>query len=820
MNLRQCGIAEECKGTCVWLLDHDEYRTWIEQSPGLLWIKGNPGTGKSTLMKYALETEKPKQLPPDYTVVSYFFHGRGTPLQRSALGLFRSLLHQILTQIPPLLSKFQSMFQSRFQKEPKTQGKPGKDWDWHKEELQDFFKSIIAEKRYRIRIFIDAVDECGEDVAKELVKYFQKSTNSTESTLSICFSSRHYPYIGHGIETICVEDKNELDILTFIQTELSPAFENQRERAEVLEKEIMDKASGIFQWVDLVVSRILSLHKRGRSMKNIRNTLLRIPKELNELYRTILETIADEDRPQALHLMQWVCLATRSLSLTELRFAMVSYWPEPLHRPHRSHCELAKSEEYEDDEQMEMLVRDLSGGLVEVEHQGDERTVQLIHQSVNDFLIQGGLQFLDPSNDNPVGQGHHQLSRSCINYATLEDACEMAQEGLIAQYPFLKYAVTSWVWHAEKAESNNVPQDDLLVRFEWPSSDIWQRWIRTYRAINGGSDECPDEQATLLHITSERGLLSAVKKLLLEEAVNVNSTDKTGRTPLSCAAENGHEAVVKKLLENTADVDSKSRNGQTPLFYAARNGHAGVVKLLLEKKVDVDSINNDFQTPLWYASRNGHEAVVKLLLEKAANIDFKGRDNRTPLWYAAGNGHEEVVKLLLEKAIDVDSGDKKGRTPLSWAADNGHEAVVKLLLGKSVNVNSRDKSGRTPLWYAADNGHEAVVKLLLEKAADADSRDNDGWTPLWWAAGNGHEGVVKLLLEKGVDVDSSDNDRRTPLSCAAENGYEAVVKLLLEKAMNVNSEDLYGQTPLGYALEKGHEGIVKLLLEKAVDVVS
>jgi len=183
MDLRQHDIPAECEGTCAWLLQHSKYCTWLKQFPGLLWIKGKPGAGKSTLLKYALRKMKKEKLP-DYTIASFFFHGRGAYMQRTALGLFRSLLYQILTQIRPLLFEFQLMFQERLE----TQGEPEKNWNWHEKELQDFFKSNIAEKRHRIRIFIDALDECGEVVAEQLVSYFQELTSPTKSTLSICFS--------------------------------------------------------------------------------------------------------------------------------------------------------------------------------------------------------------------------------------------------------------------------------------------------------------------------------------------------------------------------------------------------------------------------------------------------------------------------------------------------------------------------------------------------------------------------------------------------------------------------------------------------------
>ena len=53
-----------------WLLDQKEYQEWLNSDPrdpcAFLWIKGKPGVGKSTIMKFALARTR-KALPPSYS---------------------------------------------------------------------------------------------------------------------------------------------------------------------------------------------------------------------------------------------------------------------------------------------------------------------------------------------------------------------------------------------------------------------------------------------------------------------------------------------------------------------------------------------------------------------------------------------------------------------------------------------------------------------------------------------------------------------------------------------------------------------------------
>ena len=141
---------------------------------------------------------------------------------------------------------------------------------------------------------------------------------------------------------------------------------------------------------------------------------------------------------------------------------------------------------------------------------------------------------------------------------------------------------------------------------------------------------------TALHVGAREGYCEIVK-LLLGASADVESTDDDGRTPLSCAAANGHLAVVEFLVkEARADVESKdSIYGRTPLSWAADWGHLEVVKFLVNEadpKADVESKDLSQMTPLSHAAENGHLQVVEFLVkEGGADVESKDYADQTAL---------------------------------------------------------------------------------------------------------------------------------------------------------------------------------------------
>ncbi|GKU07362.1 unnamed protein product, partial [Fusarium langsethiae] len=806
MDGRQVKIDDAADGTCKWLLNHKTLIEWIHQDRGLLWIKGKPGSGKSTLVKYAKDA-----LPPIYgsdtLVFSFFFHGRGHELQRTPIGLFRSLLHQLLKCVPgavPDLIKY-------FEDKRATEGEPGEKWQWHLQPLKDFLKSSLPMilKRFPAILFIDALDECGEESAVELVEYFKElraNLPPTYSRFGIFFSCRHYPILElQGGSTILLDTANEADITTYIQGRFSTC-----DPGADVKKLISDRAQGVFMWAHFVVERVLRLKRKGESQAKIKTEIKLTPPTLGELYCGLIQ--GAEYGSDTLKLMQWICFSTRPLTTNELQWAMVV---DP-DGTHESLDEYQNSDEFIADDKIDIRINALSCGLAEIVPSNNACIVQFIHQSVKDFCVEGGLKALDNTTKEAnlvIPAVHCRLSRSCIRYFRM---VVQSQSGSLGEedkfrFPLLHYATTSWVSHVKLGDLAEESPNDLVNLLGWPTEPLVESWVRIYTGLERYAGDCPPSGSNLVHIVARDGLTKLLLCLLLNTGrVDIDARDtEYGQTPLSWAAENGHEAVVKMLLDtDKVNVDATdTKYGRTPLSWAAQNGHEAVVKMLLDTgKVDVDVRNKNGRTPLSWAAENGHEAVVKMLLD-TGKVDVDATDTeygQTPLSWAAGRRHEAVVKMLLDTGkVDVNVRDENGRTPLLWAARNGHESVVKMLLdtGK-VNVNATGTEyGQTPLSWAAANGHEAVVKMLLNTGkVNVDATDiKYGRTPLWWAARNGHKAVVKMLLDTGkVDVDVTDIEYgQTPLSWAAENGHEAVVKMLLDTdKVNVDATDTkYGRTP-------------------------
>ncbi|KAK7179092.1 hypothetical protein DPSP01_014134 [Paraphaeosphaeria sporulosa] len=856
IDVRQTTIKNAHDKTCKWLLTKPEYIDWLDTTKlgehhGFLWIKGKPGTGKSTLMKFALDNA-PQTMTR--TVISFFFNARGEDLEKSTIGTYRSLLLQLLEYHPALQCVFDTLHHST--------SRISENYQWSIESLKLLlWRAIQKLGKSSVVCFIDALDECEEWQVRDMIQFFEQLGKlAVESRIhfQVCFASRHYPHITiqKGLSLVLEgQEGHDQDITNYIHSELKIGHSKV---AKQIRRELQEKASGIFMWVILVVGILNKEYDSGR-IHTLQRRLSDIPGDLHKLFHDIL-TRDSQYRDELVLCIQWTLFAKQPLSPEQLYFAILSeVEPEAVLKLDFNEITI---------DVIKRFILNSSKGLAEITKSRTPK-VQFIHESIKDFLLkENGLGNIWPDlRSNFKGRSHERLKHCCLKHvnidifthlevpesllkASSQKTADIRQSASIA-FPFLEYAVQNVLYHADMAEGCDIGQENLIRSFPLG------HWIKLDNLFKEYEVRRHAEDTSLLYVLAEGNMSNLIR--IHPSILSCLKVEKERYgTPLFAALANGSKEAIQTFVEaHKATQSPESRfhdlcsrydyqegsqgnfgrdftfsNQRTILSYLAELGDVVLFALGLETgNIMPDSKDQDGRTPLRLAAEKGHEAVAELLLDtNKVDINSKDRYGRTPLSVVAENGNEAVVELLLGKdGVDVNAKDFYGRTALSHAAgyrrtalskgrEKRHEAVVRLLLGRDeVDVNSKDRAyRRTPLWYAAANWHETVVELLLDtEKVDVNSKDRYGRTPLSWAAERGDEEIVQLLLRKdGVDVNSKDSTHgRTPLSWAAGNGRMAVVRQLLRKdGVDVNARDgTHGRTPLSWAAENGHRAVVELL---------
>ncbi|KAH7060972.1 ankyrin repeat domain-containing protein [Paraphoma chrysanthemicola] len=599
-------------GFAEWLLKSEQYLNWLDMTKvgehhGFLWIKGKAGTGKSTLMKFALVNAR--KTMKDHTVVSFFFNARGEDIEKSTIGTYRSLLLQLLERLPALQSVFDSLSLS-----PSSFSV---DHQWNVESLKTLLEQAVrglGGSSVPVRDMIQFFEHMGDLAVSNGIRF------------QVCFSSRHYPYITirNGLELVLEgQEGHSQDITNYIETELKIG---KSKVAQQIRVELQEKASGIFMWVVLVVGILNKESDRGQ-VHTLRRKLREIPGDLHELFRNIL-TRDTHNKDGLVLCIQWILFAKQPLS------------PEQLYHAILSGVDLEAVTEWDPEEITEDVVKrfilDSSKGLAEATASKEQR-VQFIHESVRDFLLkENGLGKIWPEfGSNFQGQSHERLKQCCLDYISVDVATPLkipddlpksssqqaaSLRNLATQtFPFLEYAARNVLYHADAAEGGGISQADFLDSFPLP------RWVKL--------DNLFEKHEVRRH--TERG-------------------GHCGNA-LQAASFNGHKEISMLLLDKGADVNAQGGFYGNALYAASFNGHKEIATLLLDKGADVNAKGGYYGNALQAASFNGHKEISMLLLDKGADVNAKGGYYGNALQAASFNGHKEISMLLLDKGADVNA---------------------------------------------------------------------------------------------------------------------------------------------------------------------
>ncbi len=185
-----------------------------------------------------------------------------------------------------------------------------------------------------------------------------------------------------------------------------------------------------------------------------------------------------------------------------------------------------------------------------------------------------------------------------------------------------------------------------------------------------------------------RGDIDAVKTLL-EQGVDVGTTNKEGRTALTAAVMGNHLEIAKLLIDAGANPDLQDSQSNNALLVTGETGNVDMLHEVLRANPDFTLTNRFGGTALIPAADRGHLEYVREFLKTEINVDHINNLGWTALLEAVilgdgGQRHTEIVRLLLEAGADITIADRNGVTPLMHAQQHGYTEMIELLENKSL----------------------------------------------------------------------------------------------------------------------------------------
>ncbi|KAL2889225.1 Vegetative incompatibility protein HET-E-1 [Ceratocystis lukuohia] len=296
-----------------WILEHQNFQKFKNEADSrILWIKGDPGKGKTMLLCGIIN-----ELESDQSISPYYFFCQATGGSRlnTATSVLRGLIYHLAQRNPRLIEyvrrKYDRTGKQLFENEGAWQN------------ISEIATAMLKDPSLKNAVLIvDALDECVVD--QELLLDFIKSSGA-----KWIVSSRNRPEIEQGLNDVTQgakihleinEDSVSLAVDFFIKYKVDQLVQKKGYGGEVKEavlEYLQSNAHGTFLWVALVCQELSSPKtRRWEALAKLKS----FPPGLDALYGQMLEGISESPHAQLYKdIIAKVLIVYRPIALEELR---------------------------------------------------------------------------------------------------------------------------------------------------------------------------------------------------------------------------------------------------------------------------------------------------------------------------------------------------------------------------------------------------------------------------------------------------------------------------------------------------------------------
>ncbi|RSL86770.1 hypothetical protein CDV31_016354 [Fusarium ambrosium] len=453
-----------------WILDHDDFQQWHNDPQSqLLWIKGDPGKGKTMLLCGIIDELKKER----GNRLSYFFCQATEARLSNATAVLRGLIYLLVVQQPSLISHIRE----KHDHAGKQLFEDGNAW----EALSKILAAMLNDPSLDGAILIvDALDECKTN-RKQLLEFITKP-----SRVKWVVSSRDWSDIKEKLDNARQRVRLQLELnqdsiskavdtyIGYKVEKLADLKNYDRETNDAVKNHLTSNADGTFLWVALVCQELADT-----KVVRKRHTLSKLklfPSGLDPLYKRMMEQISDSnDANICKEILAIASVVYRPITLDEL-------------------TALAESLEEDDYDDLPQIIRSCGSFLTL-----REGVIYFVHQSAKDFLLNTASDQILPF--DTAHQHHAIFSRSleALSKTLKRDVCKLGAPGFsidkvlppdLERLSPIRYSCVYWVDHlhdSDSTEVNNVLQDNGDVHgFIQKKYLYWLECLSLLRSMSEG----------------------------------------------------------------------------------------------------------------------------------------------------------------------------------------------------------------------------------------------------------------------------------------------------------------------------------------------
>lgn len=535
------GLLKDAYG---WVLDNNDFKEWRNDPDSrLLWIKGNPGKGK-TMLLCGIINELNNSLSDD-TAVTFFFCQAADARINNAVAVLRGLIYLLINKQPSLILHLRKQYNQT----GKELFEGVNSWETLSKNLADILDDPLLPETY---IIIDALDECTKDLPLLLDLVIQKL--STHPRVKLIVSSRNWPEIEGRLHIVTQKTRlwlelNEKSITEavnlYIQHKVQKLTDLKAYTDEIRDavyNHLLLNAHGTFLWVALVCEELTSLDVSKWDAEDI---MTHFPPGLNELYqRMITQMGCSRNAKLYSHILAIASVVYRPMTLEEFQ----SFIDLPGRRP--------KNIDY----LAESVQR--CGSFLTLR----EKTVFFVHQSAKDFLFDKAPEMIfsrgiEAEHYTVFSRSLEEMSRTLQRdiYNIQSHGLPISQVKIPDPDPLaaVRYSCVYWIHHLHACLSSQTTNWQHVLHNEGMVEIFLQKkylyWLEALALLGGVSEG-------VLAISQLADLTQVSHEILLFAAVFLRLSEIRGP---NIAIEN-----IRKIPEI-----AKPHLGRTPIYSLLQRGN-------------------------------------------------------------------------------------------------------------------------------------------------------------------------------------------------------------------------------------------------------